>query len=250
MAKSKPLLHIFAISHFCEKARWALDYLDIDYAIRHLPPGRHVAVARGLGCDKSGLPILTADGEIVQGSAQIVTWADRHVAPSGKRLHPEIGFKLAMALEHRFDVKLGVHIRRLFYSEAVVDYPEKVRPIFSNDLGLVDKAMFAGSWGMVRKRMIALMDLGPEQREESRYIVASELDWFDELLSNGRRFLVGERFSRADVTAASILAPLAMPREHPTYAGLQLTPLFEADLKTWADRPSLTWVRGIYSEFR
>jgi len=26
-----PRLYIFPISHYCEKARWALDYLNVDY---------------------------------------------------------------------------------------------------------------------------------------------------------------------------------------------------------------------------
>ncbi|MEN9520669.1 MAG: hypothetical protein RLZZ381_3257, partial [Cyanobacteriota bacterium] len=29
--KNKPLLIAIAISHYCEKVRWAMDYLDIEY---------------------------------------------------------------------------------------------------------------------------------------------------------------------------------------------------------------------------
>lgn len=27
----KPTLYVFAISHYCEKARWALDFFEVDY---------------------------------------------------------------------------------------------------------------------------------------------------------------------------------------------------------------------------
>ena len=41
---SKPVLNIFRISHYCEKARWALDYLDIDYELRTLPVIAHIEI--------------------------------------------------------------------------------------------------------------------------------------------------------------------------------------------------------------
>ena len=106
------------------------------------------------------------------------------------------------------------------------------------------------NWGLVRQVMMGMMDLGPEQRKESRRIVEGELDWFDGLLSDGRRFLLGERFSRADMTAASLLAPLALPKEHPTYGMLDLPPLARADLARWSLRPAMAWVREIYSAHR
>jgi glutathione S-transferase len=94
------------------------------------------------------------------------------------------------------------------------------------------------------------MDLGPEQRQESRRIVEGELGWLDGLLADGRHFLLGNRFSRADITAASLLAPLALPKEHPTYGMLAVPPRARADLALWAERPSLAWVRRIYHDHR
>jgi glutathione S-transferase len=34
-----PQLYVFAISHYCEKARRALDYLGIEHEIKYLAPG-------------------------------------------------------------------------------------------------------------------------------------------------------------------------------------------------------------------
>ena len=98
--------------------------------------------------------------------------------------------------------------------------------------------------------MIRAMDLGTEQWQESRRIVEDELDWFDGLLADGRRFLLGDRFSRADITAASLLAALALPKEHPTYGALEVPPQAATDLALWAKRPSLAWVREIYRGHR
>ena len=65
---SQPVLYVFAISHYCEKARWALDYLDVAYKIRYLAPGFHREVAKKFGARRSSLPILEAGEQVLQGS--------------------------------------------------------------------------------------------------------------------------------------------------------------------------------------
>lgn len=246
---TKPVLYVFAISHYCEKARWTLDHLQVDYKIVYLAPGPHVAHARKLGLRSTALPILVAGSTIIQGSSEIITWADA-ATRTEKRLAPVSEIDQCRSVEERLDAVLGVHVRRLYYSEALVDYPETVRPIFTGNLPLLQKFSTMAAWPVIRKRMIHLMDLGPEQRLESRGIVDMELDWLDELLSDGRPFIAGDNFSRADITAASLLSPLAMPDEHPVYAGLEIPPLCAADLQQWQDRPSLAWTVNTYAKYR
>jgi len=70
---TKPVLHVFAISHYCEKARWALDYLEIDYEFRHLPPGVHISIARKLSATQTALPdLLTSTPISIQFALQSV----------------------------------------------------------------------------------------------------------------------------------------------------------------------------------
>lgn len=244
-------LYVFAISHYCEKARWTLDALGIPYALRHLAPGPHVEATRQLGAAGTSLPLLVADGEVVQGSDAIFDWADARTAETSRRLGLDAGLAAeGRALERRLDDVLGVHVRRYYYSEALVDHPDTVRPIFTRDLPPGERSRTEESWRVVRQLMMGAMDLGAEQRLESRRIVEGELDWLDGLLSDGRRHLLGDRFSRVDVTAASLLAPLALPEEHPSYESLEVPPLARTDLAEWAVRPALRWVREIYARHR
>lgn len=247
---TKPVLYVFAISHYCEKARWALDYLDVDYDVAHVAPGFHVALAKKLGAARSSLPILQAGEQLVQGSSEIIDWADAAAADESKRLTPPTADGDWAALEARLDEVVGVHIRRYYYSEALVEHPQTVMPMFSENLGVVQRMTIGATWGVVRRLMARSMDLGPEQGEDSRRIVAAELDWFDGLLADGRRYLVGGRFSRADIAAASLLAPLAAPIEHPTYDSLIVPPRIAEDLRSWEDRPTIHWVREIYRRHR
>jgi glutathione S-transferase len=246
----KPVLHVFAISHYCEKARWALDYLGIDYEINYLAPGNHRKIAKKIGASRSSLPILVADGGVVQGSAEIISWADAKAANGKTRLIPASAGDDCRALEKRIDDILGVHIRRYYYSEALVEHPQSVRPIFTKDLSFLDKVSVSMAWGVICNAMIERMDLGYEQGQESRRIVEKEIDWLDGLLSDGRKFLCCEQFSCADIAAASLLAALATPPQHPTYANLQLPPRVAEDMLEWGRRPSVNWVRETYNQYR
>lgn len=248
---SKPVLYVFAISHYCEKARWALDFLDVEYSLRHLAPGAHMQIARQLGAAGTSVPILASEDGVVQGSGDILEWAESAKRNPARSLRPVSDCEMeCRALERRLDQVAGVHVRRYYYSEALVEYPDTVRPIFTRDLAAKERESLDANWGLVRQLMMGAMDLGLEQGQASRQIVEGELDWFDGLLSDGRRYLVGDRFSRADITAASLLAPLALPAEHPTYGMLEVPPRARADLARWNERPGVAWIRKIYREHR
>ena len=230
--------------------RWALDHHGIEYEISHLPPGPHAFTAKKLGATATTLPILVTNGQVVQGSSNIIDWAEAQASDVSIRLTPSSNIEDCLKLEKRLDDLAGVHVRRHYYSEALFDYPETVRKNFADDLTLFKKFVHYGIWTMVRKRMIDMMDLGAEQGKQSKNIIEGELDWVDSLISDGRPFLIGDKFSRADLTAASLLAPLAMPIEHPSYSKLSLRPQMTADLLNWEGRPSIKWVHEIYSQYR
>ena len=188
---------------------------------------------------------------MVHGSGTILDWASAHAAGSAPSLEPAAELAAeCRAIEERLDDVAGVHVRRTYYSEALVDDPESVMPMFANDLAPEDREMIQKNWEIVAKLMIGAMDLGPEQGQESLCIVERELDWFEGLLADGRPYLVGDRFSRADMTAASLLAPVVLPAEHPTYGRLSVPPRARALIEDWKDRPAVRWVRDLYRKHR
>jgi glutathione S-transferase len=250
MSGSLPELYVFAISHYCEKARWALDYLGIDYRLRQVAPGEHRQLARKLGASGSSVPYLRVNGEVIQGSAKIIDWADEHPGESSRRLTPDDARDTCLAIEKRIDDVAGVHIRRYYYSEALVQYPDTVRDVFTRYLPLSKKLLLTLFWGKVRELMIAGMDLGTTQGQASKAITEHELDWVDNLLGDGRRFLVGNALSRADIAVASLLAPLVLSSQHPTYRNVRHPPGMAQDAAGWQHRPSIRWVRDLYADYR
>ncbi|MDH5262550.1 MAG: glutathione S-transferase [Gammaproteobacteria bacterium] len=245
MTGDRPILYVFAISHYCEKARWALDHLGIEYELRYLAPGEHAELAKKLGAPKSSVPYLAVNGNVIQGSADIIDWAE------AKLQRGQSPFSTAGSeIEQRIDDVAGVHVRRYYYSEALVEHPSTVRPIFTRDLSLKNKIMITLAFGKIRKIMMSRMDLGAKQGEESKALLLGELEWIDGLLADGREYLVGDNFSRADIAVASILSPLAAPAEHPVYQRLQHPPRIANDVARWEQRPCIQWVHNMYSKHR
>ena len=69
-------LYQFPFSHFCEKARWALDYKSITYRAVNLLPGFHLKPVRKLA-PKTCLPVLRDEETVVQDSTAIIDYLDK-----------------------------------------------------------------------------------------------------------------------------------------------------------------------------
>lgn len=68
-----PLLLTLPPSHYCERARWALDRSGIRYIEERLAPGAHILRLKRLGAATTSLPLLLfPDGSICQGSDLIL----------------------------------------------------------------------------------------------------------------------------------------------------------------------------------
>lgn len=249
MQSPQPILYVFAISHYCEKARWALDHGGIAYRLHHTMPGLNRRIAKKLGASAGSLPFLATPSGAIAGSSAIMDWAEANRSADSVSLtgnDPEA----ARAVEQRLDEVTGVHVRCFYYSDALFSDPQSVRPIFSRGLPLIQRMAVTLGWSQIVPRMIAGMNLGPDQGKQSGEIVRSELDWLDGLLADGRPYLGGDCFSRADMTAASLLAPLASPPEHPTYASITIPDGVGKTMAEWSDRPIMNWVRAIYARHR
>src|SRR4051794_34238447 len=66
-----PVLWHLKVSHYNEKARWALDFKRIPHIRRAAIPGRHAKIARGLDSGTT-FPVLELDGEIIGDSTLII----------------------------------------------------------------------------------------------------------------------------------------------------------------------------------
>ena len=68
-------LYQFPCSHFCEKARWALEYKRVAYQPVNLMPRFHLKPMRKLA-PKSCVPVLVDEETVVQEASAIITYLE------------------------------------------------------------------------------------------------------------------------------------------------------------------------------
>jgi glutathione S-transferase len=197
------------LSHYCEKARWALDLAGLPYREEGSLPGLHLLATRRRGGRSTPL-LVTPDG-VLKDSTDILSWIDRH-----HRLYPDepSARAEALALEDTFDQKLGPHVRRVGYFHALPDR-EAALAIVTQGVPAWQRRLARPAFPLLARMLRRGLRLTPDGARRSTVKV---LDVFAEVsarLADGRRYLVGDRFGAADLTFAALASPVLFPPQHP-----------------------------------
>ena len=211
-----PTLVTIPFSHFCEKARWALDYARVAYREEGHVPGLHRRAVK-LASGKAGsVPVLVLDGDgVLDDSPLIVRWADaratsdRKLLPSGGRERDE-----ALALEHHLDVDFAPHVRRFAYFHLL---PDRARALELMRIATprLEHTLVRLGFPVLQRFMRRAMRIDRENTMRSRDKMRSVFDAMSERLGDGRPYLLGDRFSVVDLSFAAFSTPLLTPAEHP-----------------------------------
>ena len=251
MAAKPPTLYHIEISHYNEKARWALDHKGIEHERRAPTPGAHMAVALWLtrGRNKT-FPVLQLEGEAIGDSTAIIAELERRFPDPP--LYPEDPDERlrALELEEFFDEELGPHARLLAFHEATKD-PAVVER-FTVDLLPGRLAgigpVHAGAMRFFKTFAALRYGVKSDRRAElARAKILAALDRLESELGPGD-YLVGDGFTVADLTAASLLYPLVQPPEGPALPPApEALERFRAPLK---ERPGYRWVQEMFAKHR
>ncbi len=241
------LWHI-EVSHYNEKARWALDFKSIPYELRTPLPGFHgvsaLAVTRGR---QRRLPVLELDGRRIGDSTAIIGALEAY--RPDPPLYPEDPAERARALELEdfFDEQLAPALRRYVWQHTLGDTAAVVetliprasarrkqafgrllpvmRPVVRKDYGVNDEAAIRAV-----EQIRAAMDRVEQEMQPSGY-------------------LVGERFSVADLAGAALFTPVLAPAERP-YAPATVTPGVQELRDELEARDGGKWVAEMYARHR
>jgi glutathione S-transferase len=211
--KGTPVLITIPISHYCEKARWALDRAGISYRERpHLQVVHWIPVARA-GGNKTA-PVLIWGERVLAESADIVAAADARSAPE-RRLFPEDPAEAAevRALAHDFDQRLGPEGRRWMYFNLRGRRDIAIAYACTGVPGWQRRALPV-VYPLAARIIDRYLDITPAAAAHSETEVRAVFDQVAQRLADGRPYLCGERFSAADLTFASLAASVLMPPEY------------------------------------
>jgi glutathione S-transferase len=252
MNDGRPTLWQLEISHYSEKARWALDHKRIPHRRRSPLPGSHIAIALALTRGQHAIfPILQLDGRTIGDStAVIAALEERHPQRPLYPADPEQR-RRALELEDFFDEELGPYARHLAFYE-LINEPELFAEVASQavpgPLGKAKRFIGAYARGYTSLRFGANSAAGAKT---ARKKIVAAMDRLDaELARSGGEFLVGDDFSVADLTAASLFYPVVGPPEGPVSPDLPTPPAFERFREGISDRPGYVWVEAMFRHHR
>lgn len=207
-----------AFSHFVEKARWALDRYDVSYResrylpMLHMPTAAWAARGRGRG-DRASSPystpiLVTDDGRHICDSAEIVRYASERWGEGELHFSAE-----SDELETRFHDGLARDTRKIGYWYCLPD-PVAMGVLFSN-VGPAQRLVGRVAMPLASRAMQKALGITEERVGRALERTRSELDEVSARLSDGRPYLLGDRFSAADIAFACALAPalLVQPEE-------------------------------------
>jgi glutathione S-transferase len=200
-------------SHYCEKARWALEHAGIAYREEGHPPLLH-RLATKLGKGGRSTPVLVAGDRVLPDSTDILQFIDVEHAegwrpyPTDSQLRVE-----SEELEEIFDTRLGPHTRRIAYYHLLQHDKLFLESVLAG-VGGFERTLFKVLSPLVKKLMRVGMRIDDEGAERSLGYVQNVFASVGELLADGRSYLVGKIFGAADLTFAALAAPVLLPRNY------------------------------------
>jgi glutathione S-transferase len=235
-------------SHYCEKARWALDAAGASYREEPHAPMAHIFATRSVGAKT--VPVLVYEGNVLGDSTAIAHHADT-LAPPERKLLPEDPDARArvLALEDELDETMGVDARVIAYWHLLADgatgrgFVRRMLP----PIPLAPYVVAPLFRGIIFRRYKVNQASARTAEERVRAT-------FARLASTVEKdgYLVAGRFTLADLTLAALMSPVLAPPEHPVLGRMKRTvpTAFEALRAELSDTPVGRHALRVYREHR
>jgi glutathione S-transferase len=201
------------ISHFCEKARWALERAGLEYTEERHVQGVHRVVARRAGGGDT-VPVLVTPEGVYPESEQILEYADGKVSEE-LRLFPSDPAQRdeTVALSRWLDAGLGPEGRRLMYAY-MLELRGLMLKVNCQGVPNWERRAMTATWPVMVRWGKHELGIGPETKEADERRVQWTFDAIAERLADGRPYLCGDRFTVADLTFAALSASVLVPPEY------------------------------------
>jgi glutathione S-transferase len=201
------------ISHYCEKARWALDRAGMPYREERHVQGVHRVMARRAGGGTT-VPVLVTPEGVLGESEEIVAWVDQQTEAEHRLLPEDAAARdEVLGLSRRFDAELGPRGRRLIYVHTL---PQRELVFRFNNQGVPpwEDRLIRHEWPLIKPFMRRVLDITPGIEGQDEAAVWREFDFVARTLEQRGPYLCGDRFTAADLTFAALSASVIAPPEY------------------------------------
>lgn len=193
------------MSHFCEKARWALDLLDEDetspywYTEDAHPSGLHametVKASRDQG---SATPMVVMGDDVLMKSSRILQKFHPWLYPNEK----------VKAMEDDMGHRLGATVRVYAYQSLLQDECwEGLKSMSIQDCSKVEALLFPKMKDEIAKAVRRSMNINEETAALSKAMITEIFQEYSKILEK-QEYLVGNEFTAADLTFAALSGSL------------------------------------------
>lgn len=209
---TQPPVHLVSIpmSHYCDKARWALELKKISFTEEFHMPVFQIRASKKAG-GKGTVPVLATPEKSYGDSTDILQYLDQ--LQSEPRLYPEDPAlrKEVEELEELCDEKLGPHTRRIAFS-LMLGNKELMLSVLKHKTPSGQFRAFR--WGffffkfLIRKGMNitpASVERSVKKVDEIFTVIEAQLE------KSGGPYLFGDAISAADITFATMAMPAVLP---------------------------------------
>jgi len=197
-------------SHYVEKVRWALDFKQLPWRGVDIIAFSKKEMQR-FDCPQT-VPLIhdTRTGVAISDSSPIIRYLDETYPEHALLPVDPTEREAAWQWMLRLDSTLGLHARRLGYTQVIMECPNILSRLFMPEVcgGLFTRSGWRALATPVLGAMLTLSFRFHRNREDRVYeaLEAQLIPIAAQLERDG--FLVGGRFSAADITLASLLRPL------------------------------------------
>lgn len=206
-------LYQFPLSPYCEKVRWILDFKELHYVAQNLAPALHRAFAQRK-TKQNYLPILHDDGGAwVADSHQIALYLD-DIYPEHRIIRPQRHLYDEILASSVLADQLGVAVRHWCLASLVAENAQHL-DILLGERGYLRKfeKITRPLLQKVMSRSFHLNNMTKVQ--ESKQQMQQLILQFNAKVEQNGEFLIGGRLSLADMTLASMIAPILHIDETP-----------------------------------
>lgn len=249
-------------SHYNERARWALDRFEIAYdeapymPMLHAGPVAAALLPLGKGhsdrtSSRLSTPVLIADGQVIADSEAIVAWASRRFGDSRSSLY---WTPRAAELDHQFSERLGADTRRLIY-HYTLDDDEGMRELAERNVPRAQARLFVAMLPAIRRVIRDKLRVDEDHAARSLARIEETFADVSDRLADGRPYLLGDRFSAADLGFASMTALALMIQPSEGYGAWlppidRAPPAFAAITRRLRDTPAGRFAIRMFAEER
>ena len=204
-------LYQFPLSNYCEKARWLLDYKELDYVAKNLVPGAHRLLTRWHASGDT-LPVLCDGKTWIGESSEIALYLDGVYAEKPLISRDPVERSRTIALD-KLGNELGYHVRRWMFLYLSKD-PHTL-DIIIGEKGLL-RNIKPLALPILKKGLVQLYKVTPEKCAKSKLRIDELVDEIEAmLLANGadgeQGYLVGNHLSLADISVCALAGPMFSP---------------------------------------